>query len=1158
MKPHNHRSPFCSITLSALAALAAVFVGAPHAGAVAIDVNQTFDYTSTTAAATTLINWSALTWNGTPTWGAGVTAGIPNGASTTSLARTYNIDVADLTLKQLQFYNADAIVLQGGVITWDAGAAGVQAELGRNRHTMTTIAAGRNFTISTPFVLNSNLRVTNWVEDRITTYNSTTSGNGKLTLRLVPWGAGTSTLNIGGTAANTHTGGTTLTMTGAKMTATVNKSDAFGTGVLTLDGGGEITLNLNNFDQTVAGLASSGNGAHTLKNSGASLKTLTLKLADGATTTFDKKLTGANLALLVDKATAATGTGVQVLTGANTHTGGTTVTGGTLIGTSTAALGSGGGLTLGSGAVFAYRPAAAGALDVGTGGLTFNDGSTIGTALGGTASQSALTSTGAAVATGGMVTVDIWGIPGVVPAADANDLITSASGLDGGAAFTLGKVYNNSDFTVSPLATTPTAVRTAVTLVSQLPAAYWTGGLAGVPNVWAVSNGSTISNWVATSGGASQPLVPGAATEVFISSSAVTTAPTATVLGANMTIASLTIADTVNGLVLNSDGNTLTIGTPAGLTMKANVPASVIAAKVALGTDQTWTNDSPETLTVSGVVSGGANTLTKAGSGILALTGANTYTGITEVTAGELQLNKTGGQAIAGHLQVSGGTAKLLQASQLAASKGLVVSGGTFDLQTFNQTLAGVQLTGGSLIGSGGILTSNAVFDLQAGAVSANLAGNAALIKTTDGSVTLSGLNTCTGPTTITGGTLALSGAGAIASSAINIQTGAILDVSALGGWTVGTTQTLTGDGTLIGTTTTSGIVSPGAVVGTLAVTGGFTFATGSSLVVEIDEGFAQVETATAVGTATATGDVLVTVVDTSATLAALTVPVLVDETADVWAGKVRTALAAEPTITARYRVGGTGVTIALTRLTADADDALLNLALTNGLANPGIIPATASANTTAGAAPTGNDRFMVSGALDISGATLDLAITGTLSAPAYVIATYGSLTRPFAEVSGTPLPAGYVIDYAYSGGTAIAIKRSAGGNTYAEWLAANPPATGFDTDSDRDGNANGIEHLLGTSPNSYSAGLTQVAATATSVTFRHALNPTVANDVAASYQWSTDLVEWKASGETNSGGTTATIIPSAPVGGVVTVTTTITFGPTGKLFGRLVATKVP
>lgn len=131
-------------------------------------------------------------------------------------------------------------------------------------------------------------------------------------------------------------------------------------------------------------------------------------------------------------------------------------------------------------------------------------------------------------------------------------------------------------------------------------------------------------------------------------------------------------------------------------------------------------------------------------------------------------------------------------------------------------------------------------------------------------------------------------------------------------------------------------------------------------------------------------------------------------------------------------------------------------------------------------------------------------------------------------------------------------------GPTYQQWINGNAPATGFAPDSDKDGVPNGVEHVLGSNPNIWSAGLVGISATASSATFKHTLNPSLANDVMRSYQWSTDLIEWKASGGTNAGGTTATITPSAPVAGEVTVTISVTGGAAGKLFGRLVATQAP
>ncbi|MEP4077333.1 beta strand repeat-containing protein [Haloferula sp.] len=62
-----------------------------------------------------------------------------------------------------------------------------------------------------------------------------------------------------------------------------------------------------------------------------------------------------------------------------------------------------------------------------------------------------------------------------------------------------------------------------------------------------------------------------------------------------------------------------------------------------------------------------------------------------------------------------------------------------------------------------------------------------------------------------------------------------------------------------------------------------------------------------------------------------------------------------------------------------------------------------------------------VGGSINNSGGTLQLEIeNGPLTEPTYVLFTYGSGTGTFGNVTG--IPAGYTIDYAHAGGTAIAL----------------------------------------------------------------------------------------------------------------------------------------
>jgi hypothetical protein len=136
--------------------------------------------------------------------------------------------------------------------------------------------------------------------------------------------------------------------------------------------------------------------------------------------------------------------------------------------------------------------------------------------------------------------------------------------------------------------------------------------------------------------------------------------------------------------------------------------------------------------------------------------------------------------------------------------------------------------------------------------------------------------------------------------------------------------------------------------------------------------------------------------------------------------------------------------------------------------------------------------------------------------------------------------------------------------NTFATWIAGFPgvgSASGFTDDPDGDGIWNGLENYLGTNPAQSSAGLTNVSATGSGFKFRHTRCNTAAADVAAAYQWSSDLTNWYDPGATNTDGLSATIATSlvtdanAPDNDLVEVTVTVATGSSPLIFARIRAT---
>jgi autotransporter-associated beta strand protein len=106
---------------------------------------------------------------------------------------------------------------------------------------------------------------------------------------------------------------------------------------------------------------------------------------------------------------------------------------------------------------------------------------------------------------------------------------------------------------------------------------------------------------------------------------------------------------------------------------------------------------------------------------------------------------------------------------------------------------------------------------------------------------------------------------------------------------------------------------------------------------------------------------------------------------------------------------------------------------------------------------------------LAIGSANVTFNVSGSPSAPAYVLANYADLTGgTFA--SATP-PAGYQLDYTHNGGTQIALVQTAGSG-YDAWIdtyfpgETDPAIIGKDADPDGDGASNLLEFALNGIPN--------------------------------------------------------------------------------------------
>ena len=647
-------------------------------------------------------------------------------------------------------------------ITVDSTATGSLTINGVSSNTLTLGASGIlisttntvNLTINTPFVALSSDQTWDMGQRSLsfsgtsTVFNENghaltiTSGNAASQLTIASTATQTLNANIGNIIFNIQGGNLTLTNTNSTFAGAVTNGATVSGSTLSNGNGG--TFGKGSFQLKSATMKYTGATASYNQNiqydtryintvevatSGVELSLSNFTSVSGALAAGSGVTLGGagNLAIsnaIIDNTNVTRsplvltkfGAGNLTLTGTSTYTGGTAINQGMLVAINHTALGTGA-VTVAANAGLTYVAPSNTTLALAST-LDFSGAATLGGTIGATGTSAEIVTTGNATSTTGALTVNVYGLNGVTPTTGTYTLLHgggASNTLNNFTSIGLGTVFNNTNWTVTggSLAKSASDITVGVTSATALTSAFWTGnGTAGITKVWAASDGTATSNWASSSGGTVQGLIPGAVDVTIVGT---TVAATNTTLGANMTVKSLTIADTTNGLGLNADGFKLTI-TPsvstAGITLNASVPASTIGANVALGAAQTWTNNSANTLTVSGVVSSAsALALTKAGTGTIALSGPNTYTGTTTVSTGTLLINgvHTGG----GNYSVTGILGGSGTIKPAASSTFTVNSGGSIAPGASAGAIGTLTFDGATCTGTVATFTSGATFSFD-------------------------------------------------------------------------------------------------------------------------------------------------------------------------------------------------------------------------------------------------------------------------------------------------------------------------------------------------------------------------------------------------------------------------------------------------------------
>jgi autotransporter-associated beta strand protein len=715
-----------------------------------------------------------------------------------------------------------------GNITDDGGGVLVKAGTGRLTLTGTNTYAGG--TVVSGGVLEGttnslqgdilNNATVEFNQDGNGTYAGEMSGSGA----LVKSGAGTVSL----TAANSYTGGTTIT--GGTLVA--DADGALGLGALTVN---EARLYVN-VSQTVTSLTGTDNAAIIFGSAQA------LTVDQSSDTTYSGLLMGEG-ALVKD------GAGTLTLSGRSFYTGGTTVSGGRLVGNAYSLQGdilnnaavefdqtdSAGvyfGTMSGTGSLTASGN---GLLLLGnansyTGGTTLTGGGMLIAGADGALGNGALNVEEGVLFVGSETATSLTGgansailIDGTLEINQSSD--TTYNGVIVGNAFvksgtgTLtfdGGLVETTDLTVSggTLVAASDNVLGSFTLLHVGDAGVIFGGdqeLRGLDvdalgsvdlndnglNLWSFG-GTTTSTMAGTLSGAGGSLGIFAGVDLTITGQATYTGATTLALDGHLTLAgdqrlsAQTTLGIFDSAVLSLQGNQ----TVAGL--------SGFGGGIELGAGSALTIDQDTNSGYYGDIIGGAtSSFVKDGSGRLELWGNNAYGGGTTVLGGVLAgtaVSLTGNilnNAEVEFLQFVDGT----YAGDMSGTGTLTKTGfGTLTLTGANSYTGGTTVMFGRLAGStmslqGDIANSGEVEFAQAadGTYAGEMSGTGALIKSGDGTLTLTGANSYTGGTLIEAGTLA-GDSNSLQGTILNLGTAVVFNQAASGAFN----GSLFGSGSLV------------------------------------------------------------------------------------------------------------------------------------------------------------------------------------------------------------------------------------------------------------------------------------------------------------------------------------------------------------------------